>query len=87
MSEKISPDMTERYFFTKDKTFFECDKLTENNHVIKRNVEYNGMKVIIEFPKESADKTSIHEVKSILSDMLQEYLVKRNTKEEKEKAK
>lgn len=50
-------------------------------------MEYNRLKVIIEFPEESADKASIHEVKSILSDMLQEYLEKRDTNEVKKKTK
>lgn len=43
------------------------------------------MKVILEFPQESADETSTIEVKSLLSDMLSEHLEKQNNKEKQRK--
>lgn len=87
MSKRFTPAQTGKCFYTNDETFCECDKLTENNHVIKHDVEHKGMKVILEFPQESKDNNSIKEVKLILSEMLQEHFDKHNDNEKARKTK
>ncbi len=52
------------------------EKSMDNQAFDYLEAEDNGMKIILEFPRSSQNDTIISEVKSILSEILNEYLKK-----------